>query len=77
MNLGMTLSPLGSPNSNTFKYCIINYAYHFCLKFSPNAYGNKIYASNNNNKIGKTSNMIRKYLTVENTPGEDGKLLMK
>ena len=70
LNVGMTLSPLGFQNPNTFKYRIRTEAYHTCLHCAPNSYGIKVYDADNKNKIDGMMNMIIKYLTVENTSSE-------
>ena len=52
------------------KYHIRTNAYQAHLFCSPIKYDIKIYAMNNNNKVGITYNMVRKYLTFGNTPRE-------
>ena len=42
---------------------------HLCR--SPFSYGIKVYDVNNNNKMGRMSNMIRQYIMVSNTQREE------
>ena len=70
MSLRMTQIPLGRDNSNMFRCRISIDAWHSRLHTIPISCFIKIYAANDNNKRGITSNMIRKYITVGNTPRE-------
>ena len=66
LNAKITQSQLVRYNSTTFKYHIKTDAQHTFFHRITIAYIIEIYAANNNNKRGRTFNMIRKYLRVGN-----------
>ena len=65
LNVRITRSSLGCNNSITFKCRIRIYASHSCLCCTPISCGIQIYPENNNNQIGRTSNVIGQYIMVE------------
>ena len=65
LNVRITRRSLGRKNSNTFKFRIRIYASHSCLCCTPISCSIQIYAENNNNQIGRTSNVIGQYIMVE------------